>query len=238
MAGIAGQPSIVTSGLVLYLDAANRKSYSGGNLWRDLSGNNYNFTLVNNPVFGNHRGVPCFTFSGADDYATRAGTINHDISSYCTLIITMASIGGNDFASCSRLFSLNDGSANNVDYNTYFTLASCIQTKFGLWYRSSPGGLYPTSDLRTGNDEYKVLCFKWTASNTAYAFLNGVQQNSSAITSPFTYANVQRMTIAMNSSLTIENSNVRVAQVLMYNRELSATEVLQNYNATKTRFGL
>ena len=45
-------PPVVTSGLVLYLDAANRKSYSGtGNTWYDVSGKNYHATLFNSPTY-------------------------------------------------------------------------------------------------------------------------------------------------------------------------------------------
>ena len=236
---LAHSPKIVTDGLVLCLDAANTKSYPGsGTTWTDLSGNEYNFTLTNSPIFGTHNGTSCFTFSGTNDYATRAGSISHDIGTRCTLNIVMSSVNNANFGGCSRLFSVNDGSSSNVDFNTYFTTASCDQTKFGLWYKSSPGGLYPTSSLKTTNDDYKFVTYKWTASNTAYVFVNGVQENSSAITTAFDYTAVQRMTIGMNSSLNIENSNIRVALIQMYNRELTASEIQQNFNALRGRFSI
>ena len=50
--GIARGPKIVTSGLVLALDAADKLSYRGsGTTWRDLSGNNNTGTLTNGPTF-------------------------------------------------------------------------------------------------------------------------------------------------------------------------------------------
>jgi len=230
---------IVTDDLVLALNAADKNSYPGsGTTWYDTSGNGNNFTLTNSPTFGNHRGTPCFSLSGVDDYITRAGSISYDIGSACTLFIIMASFNNSNFGHCSRLFSVNDGSSNNVDYTSFFTLASCDQTRYGLWYKNSPGGLYPTSVLKTATDEYKVLTYKWTAGNTAYIFVNGIQESSSAITTAFNYTSVNRMTIGMNSSLNIENATVRVAGVYMYNRELSSTEILQNYNAQKSRFSL
>ena len=61
-------PKIITNGLVLYLDAANRNSYPGsGTTCTDLSGNNNNFTLVNGPTFssGNMGNI---VFDGTDDY--------------------------------------------------------------------------------------------------------------------------------------------------------------------------
>ena len=72
-------PRVITDGLVLCLDAGSRESYSGaGTVWKDLC-NNYDFNLVNTPTLETHRGAKCFNFSGADDYATRAGSIFHDI---------------------------------------------------------------------------------------------------------------------------------------------------------------
>ena len=63
-------PAIVTSGLVLCLDAANPRSYSGtGTTWTDLSGNGYNGTLVNSPTFS--QGV--FTFNGSTNYINVSG---------------------------------------------------------------------------------------------------------------------------------------------------------------------
>ena len=56
-------PAIVTSGLVLCLDAANPRSYSGtGTTWTDLSGNGYNFTLSNANVWTTYNGVRCMDF--------------------------------------------------------------------------------------------------------------------------------------------------------------------------------
>jgi hypothetical protein len=59
-------PNIVTDGLVMYLDAANTKSYPGsGTTWNDLSGNSNNGTLINGPTFNPNGGID---FDGTDDY--------------------------------------------------------------------------------------------------------------------------------------------------------------------------
>jgi hypothetical protein len=55
-------PAIVTGSLKLYLDAANPSSYPGsGSLWTDLSGNNNNVTLINNPTFNDINGGSIYT---------------------------------------------------------------------------------------------------------------------------------------------------------------------------------
>lgn len=232
-------PKIVTNGLITCLDAGNPKSYIGsGTDWNDISGNNYNFTLVNTPTWGTHKGTPCFSFSGATDYAVRTAAINHDIGTACTIQFVMASISNTNFGGCSRLMSINDATGNNNDYTTYFCLASCDETRYGLWYKNSPGGMYPTSVLKTANDDFKVLTFSWTASGTAKVYVNGILENSSACTTAFVYTNVGRMCLAFNSCLCQENAYVRIASFCMYNRQLSDSEILENYNASKTRFAL
>jgi hypothetical protein len=67
--------SIVTNGLVLYLDAANRISYvSGSTAWNDMSGFSNNGTLVNGPTFNTGDGGS-IVFDGVNDYIT-LGTQN------------------------------------------------------------------------------------------------------------------------------------------------------------------
>jgi hypothetical protein len=67
---VIGGPDTITDGLVLYLDAANTKSYIGsGTTWKDLSGNSNDGTLTNEPTFdsGNSGSI---VFDGVDDFVT------------------------------------------------------------------------------------------------------------------------------------------------------------------------
>ncbi len=69
MSGKIG-PDINENGLVLSLDAANYKSYTGsGTTWRDLSGNSNNGTLTNGPTF-NAANMGAIVFDGTDDKVT------------------------------------------------------------------------------------------------------------------------------------------------------------------------
>lgn len=238
-------PNIIKSGLILNLDAGDINSYPGsGTTWYDVSGNNYNFTLNGSYSYTTNNGQKCISFPGGYSdvtNASRAGTISHDIGAACTLQITYSSIGGAAYNGCSRLFSVNDGSGNNNDYSTFFTLASCDQYKHGLWYQSNPGGLYPTTNTVSANDSWFTVVYSWTAGSSAKVYMNGVSENSTGtVASAFSYTSVQRMTIAMNSAFgggyNLEHANVNVAKILMYNRQLSNDEVLRNYNYITTRF--
>lgn len=235
-------PSISTNGLVLALDASNSNSYAGtGTTWRDLSGNNYHFTLTNSPTFSSHRGNACFNFDKANDYAVYAGAIQQNIGSECTIQIVMSSIGNTGFGSCSRLMAAGADSTSGQDYLNYYCLASCDTARFGVWYNSavtSIAAFYPVSSLQTSNDSYIVLVYSWSTSNNQMKiYVNGNLENTRAFGTAFNYASVTRLVLGANNGFG-ENSYVRIASVHMYNRQLSDTEIQQNYNAQKSRFNL
>jgi hypothetical protein len=83
-------PSIVTSGLQVYLDAANVKSYPGsGTSWLDLTGNGNNFTLVNSPTWSSANGG-VFETNGT----TSAITSSYSTSKYTIMSATRIISGG------------------------------------------------------------------------------------------------------------------------------------------------
>lgn len=233
-------PNINPTGLMLALDATNSRSYPGtGNTWYDVSGNNYNFTLVNSPTFTTNKNTPCFNVTAASTQnIVRNGSFAQDFGSNATIFIVMSSISNNGFGGCSRLMACSAGEVGNVDFTTYFCLASCDTSRYGLWYKNSPGGLYPTSVLQTANDDFKIITLRWTAGSTTQYFVNGVQESSTTITSAFNYASVTRMTFGSNANGTQEFGTFRIAGVYMYARNMSDNEIKQNYNALRVRYGL
>jgi hypothetical protein len=237
--GVGYNPKIVTDGLVMCLDAANRKSYSGtGTTWRDLC-NNYDFTIVNSPTFGLHKGTPCFSLNQANDYIWYNGSLKHQIASECTLQIVVASINNAGFGSCSRLMAMGDSSPS-ADYTIFYCLAACNVTKFGLWYNSSAGGFgdfYPTSSLQSANDDYKIIHVSWKASGRVKYYVNSIEEADTAMGTVFNNSNVNRIVLGANNSFG-ENSLVRIAYVGMYQRQLSQNEIFNNYKALKGRFNL
>jgi hypothetical protein len=79
---LAHSPKVVTSGLVLYLDTANPKSYPGsGTTWFDLSGNGNHFTLYNGVSYTNGY----LTFDGTNDYAASINNLN--LTSYSSIVV-------------------------------------------------------------------------------------------------------------------------------------------------------
>lgn len=232
-------PKIVTNGLILCLDAANKKSYSGtGTIWRDLC-NNYDFTIVNSPTFGSHKGTPCFSLNQNNDYILYNGSLKHQIASECTLQIVMASINNAGFGSCSRLMSMGNENLGS-DYQLFYTLASCDQTRFGLWYNADAGGFggfYPISTLQSSADDYKIIHVSWKASGRVKYYVNSIEEADTAMGTVFNNSNVNRIVLGASNSFG-ENSLVRIAYVGMYQRQLSQNEIFNNYKALKGRFNL
>lgn len=237
--GIISGLNVSTEGLMLALDATNNRSYPGtGNTWYDVSGNNYNFTLTNSPSFTTHKNTPCFTTNAASSqYFVRNGSYTQDFASNATIFIVMSSLNNTAFGSASRIIGCSAGEVGDVDYSNYFCLAS-DNSRFGLWYKNSPGGFYSTSLLRTANDDFKIITLRWTANSTVQYFVNGIQEATSSITTAFNYASVTRMTICSNANATQQFSTLRIAGVYMYAKNMSSAEIKQNYNALKRRYSL
>ncbi len=233
-------PNINPTGLMLALDATNSRSYPGtGSTWYDVSGNNYNFTLNNSPSYTTHKNTPCFTtIGGSAQNFVRNGSFNQDFASNATIFIVMSSLSNNNFGGCSRIIACSAGETGDVDYSNYFCLASCDESRYGLWYKVSPNGLYPTSVLKSANDDFKIITIRWTANSTVQYFVNGIQEATSSITTAFNYASVSRMTICSNANNAQQYATLRIAGVYLYARNMSNNEIKQNYNALRVRYGL
>jgi hypothetical protein len=224
--------NIVTNGLVLNLDAANRKSYPGsGTAWNDLSGQNNTGTLTSNPTYNNINGGN-FQFNG-NNYAV--------ISNTATI-----TPGSGDFTfNCWINPSLWTGSWNNGVAGGYTAVYVSAGIN-GIWIGKSFNNFVLRAYSVADRLQYPVLpaTGSWTnvsiarGNSTASLYYNGVFMTSSITTQNFaqysTYIGSDGAPITLGSS-TFSGS---IAIVQMYNKALSSTEVLQNYNALKSRFGL
>jgi|694.fasta_scaffold05393_26 hypothetical protein len=220
MAGrIAYYGGIVTNGLVLALDAAKKDSYPGsGTVWRDISGNGNNGTLTNGPTFNSANGGS-IVFDGINDYVIHP-TINLGTISSWSVWVKYNSLAGEPVILGS----------NSIDYYSlfYFPGGKIFYVNYGgsLASLSYPTGLllstwYNITQTRSGL--------------TIKVYLNGIDigtMSGGSPTSPtiFSVIGAERTGAYF--------SNINMGSTLIYNRALSAAEVLQNYNATKGRFGL
>jgi hypothetical protein len=228
-------PNIVRTGLVLALDAADKNSYKGsGTAWNDISGNANTGTLTNGPTFSGLNGG-CIVFDGTDDYSSRASITNpptttFTISLWCTFLSNTAD---RYLFSVGRDIGAPTGGLALLAYG-FDVVSDVLIFELGSGVGRVSSGIVPTI-----NTWYNIVA---TADGTNTKFyVNSILKNTSAQGSGQITSNP---TLSVGSY--VNGSGIpstyfhdgRVSNVLLYNRALTATEVLQNYNATKTRFGL
>ena len=235
--GFNYSPKIVTDGLVMYLDAANSKSYPGsGTTWSDLSRGGNNGTLVNGPTFSSGNGGN-LTFNGTNQYVS---TPIQNLSRPCTF---------------STWVNFN----NLTGFQTIFGQDTSTAISRGRFYFQKAGGtteglilnvvnfsiVLSNNTIVVVNAINPVVTNQWynysavLTTTTLSLYENGILQNTVSDSNTFLTPNT---TIVLNagyfSNAIADYVNGKSSSFLIYNRSLTTTEVLQNYNATKTRFGL
>ena len=209
-------PAIVTDGLVLCVDAANSKSYPGsGSTFFDLSGNNRHGTLLNSPAHDTEAGG-CFHFDATNERISLP--INLQNTQYTVMgIARYATSSGNGRVISATNNWLMGWYANNTSY--YYANSG--------WVHTGNGG--HTTDW---------ICFAATGDTVAenYKFYrNGVlikNRTASGLNGP------DIITLGGWSYGHHEASNCKVAYLSAYQRVLSPTEIEQNYQAVRSRFGI
>ena len=236
----ANGPKIVTDGLVLLLDAADRTSYSGGTTWYDLSENNNNGTLTNGPTFNSENGGS-IVFDGADDYVitTANSTPSLNITSSITLETWLKSTA---LANISHADGINSkglsSDGNSAVYETLLRQSGGINYPFfRMRIGSSTPTYFPTNIPLNLNQIYHFASVY--DGNIMRIFINGIESGTGLPQSGTIEVNTQQLTVGVRynrNSDSLFNGNIFVNRI--YNKALSSQEVLQNYNATKSRFGL
>ncbi len=219
-------PTIVTNGLVLALDAGDRNSYvSGSTTWIDLAGTN-NGTLTNGPTFNTGSGGS-IVFDGVDDYVdTVSGSSTVALTSAATFsswFKTTTSAAGE----LARQIGTSDNGLELIILGGKISGAAFI----GTWQN------FPTSSLSYNDNIWHNAVVTVSGTQiTIYVDSNFIFTTSLGSGTLNTGNGKVRVGLHPNGSSSPFAGNIAITQ--LYNRALSASEVLQNYNATKGRFGL
>jgi hypothetical protein len=213
-------PHTVTDGLVLSLDAANIKSYPGsGTTWFDKSGNGNNGTLTNGPTFS----------------LSNSGTFNFDESNDYVIINNTAILPTAAYTKIAA-FRPETSTANIVsgggDGEHAFWMGGTSTT-----LQAGHNGSWSTVQFTPGSmlNQWWIGAVTFNTATGWVLYLNGQQVDTDASTTTFTGGNTVRIG-AFNDAANLFDGDI--ATVMIYNRPLTAQEILQNYNATKSRFGL
>ncbi len=234
--GLSHSPKIVTNGLVMCLDAGNTKSYSGsGTTWTDLTGRGNNGTLVNGVSYSNSY----LTLDGTDDYVDLQNKTDLTLITFsysCWFYPTSFNASGVDCIFSRENARHYLGFDDNGQYRTflrgnlYSTTSAQIEAYLGptgivvpnRWHNVMMTLDWPSSTFKVYNNGEHI----WTLTDASLGttFIN-TSVSDSVIGSRYQGVTANRM---------IGN----ISYFTYYNRVLSATEIQQNFNALRGRYGI
>jgi hypothetical protein len=220
---------IVTDGLVLNLDAAQLRSYpTTGTTWTYLSGQGNNGTLVNGVGFdsGNGGGL---TFDGVDDSVQNFPSQISGNESKTVEVWFMVNVTTRTGLCGTRPITNSEGWVLTINRTSYGNLT----------YFHTGGSIIEIPAGIVTNNWYQAIAAYDLTNTTAILYLNGYQiGNSITNFSNITSSTYKGRIGGEQESTSFGILNGKIAKIQIYNRALSATEIQQNYNATKSRFGL
>jgi hypothetical protein len=219
---------IVTDGLVLNLDAGTPLSYPGtGTTWTDLSGYGNNGTLVNGVGYTADNGG-ALTFDGVDDYVTGNITLGiTNVSINCWVNISTTSKKGAFLKVGEGAAGYATGVGNNVmDVNGNEIIAVF------------PGIRWIDTNTNYGTG-WKYVTLVLNASSVPSIYVNSTLIGSFPGNTPNSPGNAYYIGRSVGDEpVGVRAFNGNIAQVSIYNKALTASEITQNYNALKGRYGL
>ena len=214
--GLAHSPSIISDGLVFYLDAANTRSYSGSGLTANGLVSGIGGTLVNGVGFTSSNNGS-FTFDGTNDQILLNSVILSGSQDF-TINAWIEGTGGD-----GTIFGNYPAGTLQMFYSPSY---------IGLWLNNNSA--YANAALYYKSGVVNLTVQRSGGSNL-FVYLDGLlikTGSSNALIG--TTSNFRIGATSVGGELIVG----RICNIQVYNRALSATEILQNYNATRKRFGL
>lgn len=244
-------PSIVTNGLVLSLDAADRNSYPGsGTTWFDLSGNGNNFTLFNGVGYSTANGGS-LTFDGTNDYAASTNNLNLTSFSYVAVEIfyrsNTSTPGVMLFEHTANWNTQTGGFGMSINSNGVADLANSNHTNHRTG--SASGTNLPRNYLVTSNTTWSDNLNLFSAISDSTGRLSYENSSLDAFVAGTPGYSTTTVTTAgglfandifyLGSRGGVQDFlNGSIGSLKIYGFKISAPQVFQNYNALKSRFGL
>ena len=223
MSGRTG-PNIVRNGLIFELDAADKNSYPGaGTLWKNLASNTYNGTLTNGPTY-NSANNGAIVFDGADDAVIISPTIS--IPNSYTVQAWYWKTAGTPYDPILADMVAGDG----------FWIDASITARLTIFFQGASFAIYGNQVLSL-NKWYNICLSVANSGSTIIInmYINGILDKTYTAAGSFTTSfNAE----CLGGDIYGDIMNGKIACDLAYNRVLTDSEILQNYNATKGRFNL
>lgn len=222
-------PKIVTDGLALYLDAGNTKSYPGsGTTWRNLGITGSNALLINAP-----------TFEAINNGSLVFNGVNQTVSSSNTIT------GNNPWSVCIWTnISSSEAGSGRTGVLAFAGRSAATRGVIAIGVRDNAvevnhgsGELATYTGAAITFDTFQNICVTYAGSSVSeVVYLNGIRRDSRTLTNTIDIWSDPWYFASQDGSNTF--LSCKIAQVLVYNRTLSAQEILQNFNAIRSRFGI
>jgi hypothetical protein len=203
----------------MYVDAANTRSYSGTGFTANGLVGGIGGTLVNGVGFGTtDNGY--FIFDGTNDYINFGNSSTLQQSTGSLSAWTKASSPGSGYRGII---------AKQGAYGLFYTDSVLVAYD---WAADTPR----STGINIADNTWKnvVLTYQSGVSNGTRIYINGVSVLTATITIQSQVANLFGGAEANANQF----ASCQISSFKMHNRVLTASEVLQNYNATKRRYGL
>ena len=217
---IGYNPLIITDGLVMYIDAANTRSYSGSGLTANGLGSAIGGTLVNGVTFSSSNGGS-FVFDGTNDYINFGNNAALYQSSGTISAWVKASSPGSGFRGII---------ARQGAYGLFYFDSVLVAYDWGGNFTRSTG-------INIADNTWKnvAMTYQSGVTNGTKIYLNGV----SVLTTTITISNFPTDYLYGGAEANASQfAACSASSFNMYSRVLTAQEIIQNYNATKSRYGL
>jgi len=225
--GAFGGPDIITDGLIFAVDAGSTRSYPGsGTTGTDLISSE-SITLNNGVGFSTDKGGT-WTFDGSDDYIQTS--FGQNIVSTGFSVNFWFNVTGTATCFFMQMYV-------TADVNTVFRVERNSIGANSIEFGHSPNGSGGMSELTSTNfpnDVWQSCTIAYNGS-TKYIYRNGVLDTSVSSSDVYFYTGAI-LRIAARQDGTLLPINGKMPSVKVYNKALSAAEILQNYNAQKNRF--
>ncbi len=231
-----GPPTLVTTGLVLHLDAGDASSYPGnGNTWNDLSGSNHG-TLLNGPTYNSGNGGS-IVFDGINDVVSLGNVLNMGLNSWtvsCWVKFDGGTSGFMGIIGKTSYRGITGRYGIYIDNNNLY--AFC--TPIGNMIVSTP--ITPYLDNNFHNlvmtiNRSSMISFYIDGTSVGIPYDISSTVSANLISTDNFYIGSYGSTDGQSPFGFFKGS---IGQALIYNRALSPTEVTNNFNVSKARYGL
>lgn len=227
MSVYAGPEIPSSSSLIIALDAVNNKSYPGsGTSWTDLTVTNTASTLTNGPTFSNN----AIVFDGTNDYVVTPSNSLFYTTNSITFNMWFNAANTTQNNACALSFQKSGWIGYLFIQNT--TAMQAIYS--GQNGSNDFGGAFTIA----ANTWYMITFVINRTTGFYYVYQNTVQRGSSAITHPAISSGSTVLSLGNRSSALDQYWAGSISIFQIYNKALSVSEIQQQFNAHRGRFGI